>query len=652
VAATKALCPVAATGLYLSVALLFTWPLALGLARDIPWDLGDSVLNCWILAWNADHLLRFLSGDFQALKGLWSGNIFHPEPLTLAYSEHLFAQSVQILPIYALTNNIILCYNLLFLSTFVLSGLGTYLFVREVTGSARAGFVAGLIYAFAPIRVPQFAHLQVISSQWMPFVLYGLRRYYDSRRLRPLIGAGVALLAQNLSCGYFLMFFAPLIAAYVLFEVASRRLWTDVRMWGAVGTMAALVIAATVPFLLPYVELRRLGFPARTLSEVKSYAADVFSYWTSPSESRLWGQTIRAFPKSEGDLFPTLSALLLGAIGIAASIRAAWNGASGPVATTLRLRPLSYLLGAAALFQFILLIVILTGNGFSSLGSLQISVRNFGRNLRFFTIALAALLVVSPRARSFARQWAGSIAGFAVLAALAAFFLSLGPEMRANGRLIGDTAPYAFFYANVPGFDGLRVPARYGMLFTLFLAIVCGVGVLELQRFKRGAAAALVIGLFSVVESIAAPIAINATVPEQDLVTPPNRLFTGSQIPPVYRFLGTLPSPQTVIVEFPFNRWAYEVQYMFYSAVHWHPMLNGYSGTFPLSYSFRSMVLARPEQTPDAAWQALAASGATHAIVHEKFYTLDRGKVLSDWLMSRGARLVGEFDGDKVFALR
>ena len=150
----------------------------LGLTRDIPWDLGDSLLNAWILAWDADHLLRFLSGDFDALRNFWNANIFYPEPLTLAYSEHLFAQAVQILPIYALTGNIILCYNLLFLSTFVLSGLGMFLFVREVTGSPRAGFVAGLIYAFAPYRVPQFAHLQVISSQWMPFVLYGLRRYF------------------------------------------------------------------------------------------------------------------------------------------------------------------------------------------------------------------------------------------------------------------------------------------------------------------------------------------------------------------------------------------------------------------------------------------------------------------------------------------
>ena len=53
------LTPYLATALYLAVALVFTWPLAAGLTRDIPWDLGDSLLNAWILAWDADRLLRF-----------------------------------------------------------------------------------------------------------------------------------------------------------------------------------------------------------------------------------------------------------------------------------------------------------------------------------------------------------------------------------------------------------------------------------------------------------------------------------------------------------------------------------------------------------------------------------------------------------------
>ena len=84
-------------------------------------------------------------------------------------------------PIYALTHNPILCYNLLFLSTFALSGFGMFLLGRELTGSDAAGFVAGLAFAFAPYRMSNIPHLQVLSSAWMPFVLFGLHRLLRDR---------------------------------------------------------------------------------------------------------------------------------------------------------------------------------------------------------------------------------------------------------------------------------------------------------------------------------------------------------------------------------------------------------------------------------------------------------------------------------------
>jgi hypothetical protein len=642
-----------ASALYLLITLVFTWPLARGLTRDIPWDLGDSLLNCWILAWDADHLLGVLSGDLNALKGFWNANIFYPEPLTLAYSEHLFAQAVQILPIYALTHNIILCYNLLFLSTFVLSGLGMFLFVREVTGSPRAAFVAGLIYAFAPFRVPQFAHLQVISSQWMPFVLYGLRRYFDTRRARPLLGAGAALVAQNLSCGYFLLFFAPFVVAYVLFEVASRGLWADLRVWTSMAATAAGVALLTLPFLLPYLELRRLGFPVRSLTEVGTYSADVFSYWTSPPESHLWGQSIRAFPKPEGDLFPTLTALVLGAIGLGMSVQSAWRRSHGARAAMPRLVPLVYVLLAGCAVYTLSLLAVLMDYGFTSVGPLPISLRSPGRVLRVLLIVLAMLMAVSPRARTFARNGLGSVAGFVVLATILAFVLSLGPEIRTAGRAVSETAPYAFFYSHVPGFDGLRVPARYAMLVMLFLSVAAGFGALAVERgLRHGAAVVLLLGSFAVAEAIAAPIVVNGTAAVTEYADPPSRMFTGAQVPPAYRFLKTLPSPGTVVVEFPFGEWAYELSYVFYSTEHWHPLLNGYSGTFPLSYSLRASLLRRPADNPDSAWESLATSGATHAVVHERSYRNGQGEAVSQWLSTHGARLVAEFDGDRVYELK
>ena len=58
------------------------------------------------------------------------------------------------LPILSLSGNVVLAYNLVFLATIVLSGLGMYLLVRELTGQPLAAFLAGVLEHFVTFRVP------------------------------------------------------------------------------------------------------------------------------------------------------------------------------------------------------------------------------------------------------------------------------------------------------------------------------------------------------------------------------------------------------------------------------------------------------------------------------------------------------------------
>ena len=153
-------------------------------------------------------------------------------------------------------------------------------------------------------------------------------------------------------------------------------------------------------------------------------------------------------------------------------------------------------------------------------------------------------------------------------------------------------------------------------------------------------------------ESFAAPIIVNGTAAEGGYAAPPPRVYTGEQVPPAYRFLRTLPAPGTVVVEFPFGEWGYEVRYMFYSTNHWHPLLNGYSGTFPLSYSLRGVLLRHPLDSPDLAWKSLMEDGATHAVVHGELFLDDEDEAIGKWLVERGARQIAGFGGDRVFQLK
>jgi hypothetical protein len=269
-----------------------------------------------------------------------------------------------------------------------------------------------------------------------------------------------------------------------------------------------------------------------------------------------------------------------------------------------------------------------------------------------FGLALA-LLAASRDSRTTLRRWLTSPAGIFSALTLFAMVMSWGPSIHARGRTIAPTSLYAPFYDFVPGFDGLRVPARFAMVVTFTLAVLGGLGAAVLARIARARTVAIAASLAIVLESLAIPIPINQNSTEylQPGLAPLPGSLSASAVPPVYGFVPSLPAA-TAIVELPIGEPAFDVRYMFYSTSHWKPLVNGYSGGEPVAYGQLDQRLRDISTRPERAWQALLETNATHAIVHETFYAGDGGRRVSDWLRSRGAREVAAFGGDRVFQIR
>jgi hypothetical protein len=624
----------AATAAYFVLTIIATWPVAAGIARDVAWDLGDPVLVMWVLSWDCEQLLRILGGDVSRIASFFDGNIFYPAPLTLAYSDHLFAQAIQILPVWAASENPILSYNVLFISTFVLSGAGMYLLMRELTGNAAAAFVAGLVFAFAPYRLSQSSHLPVLSSQWMPFVLYGVTRYFESRRVRPLAGAAAALILQNLSSGYHLLFFPPFAAAYVLWEIARHHRWRDGRMWAQLTVAGLVVAAATAPFLLPYAAMRNLWQPQRPVAEVARFSADVYSYATAFSEQRIWGGLLRAFPKPEVDLFPGLVPLVLALIGLAWYRRR--EHAAHPLPTALAPGWFVWLLAATAIVHAAAAVVVLVSRRVAyDAGWFELQMSNANQLVLRVVVAGGLVLLVSPHARftfgTFMRE-----RGFPVVGLLAAAWLSLGPLPQAQGRLVEIAAPYRVLYDHVPGFDGLRGPARFGMIEALMLAMLAGYGAHALARSRTGRGILAASGVFFFLEATQFPLTVNGLSPVRGFATPEARLYRPARAPAVYREMARQP-PGSVLIELPFGQPDYDLRAMYYSTVHWRPLLNGYSGAFPPHYRLLTSALSEIPRHPDVSLDALRKTGTTHVIVHEAAYLDTEGTDTSALLRAAGA---------------
>jgi hypothetical protein len=259
--------------------LLVTWPLALRLATSIPGDYGDPLFVSWVIGTVA-HKLSAAIREPSSLRSFWDAGIFHPELTTLAMSESFIPQTVMVLPIYWLTHNLILCYNIALVAAFVLTALGTALLVRSWTASLLAAVIAGVVASFNEYRLAiEVAHLQTLSIFGFPFALLGLHKYLATGRRVYLAGAAGAWLGLNLSSVYYLAYCSPFIAAFAVAETWRLGKWRHPRAWVDLATAALIVAALNAPFLIPYVTVQKRYGVYRSLAEVIGNSATLDHYY-------------------------------------------------------------------------------------------------------------------------------------------------------------------------------------------------------------------------------------------------------------------------------------------------------------------------------------------------------------------------------------
>ncbi len=265
---------------YLGVAIFTSWPLVTRLTTSLAGDYGDSAFIAWVMGWVGRHLAALLHGDTGAWAAMWQAPIFAPEPSTLAYSDHFVAQAAQALPVYWLTGNPLLGYNVVHLSAFVLTALAAHLLAYRFTASHVAGAVAGLTFAFSHYRLYwSLAHLQTLSVHWWIFALLALDVFAETGALWALAGAAAGIVALSLSSTYLMAFsalFTPLFAVWALARHGRLR---DPRRWLGLAGAGVASLVAVWPFVRPYLVMRQALDFTRTLPEVVGNSVTLAGYW-------------------------------------------------------------------------------------------------------------------------------------------------------------------------------------------------------------------------------------------------------------------------------------------------------------------------------------------------------------------------------------
>jgi hypothetical protein len=283
----------------LTVALLWPQVRQLGSVSD----LGDPLFSIWRLAWVNHQLLRDPLSLFDA-------NQFHPERLTLTYSDAMIVPALMAAPLFWMGIHPVMIYNVLLLASFALSGVSMFLLARALTGRVDTALIAGTLFALYPYRFEHYSHFELLMTMWMPLALWGLHRTLASGRVRDGVWTGVAFALQTLSSLYYGCFLA------VYMTVLGGALWLGrgrprqpLKALAAGALLAALLIA---PVAWQYIASRPMTGP-RDTGTIQFYSAVGRDYLQPNHRSSLYRRWSEG-GSPERELFPRLMPVALSAV--------------------------------------------------------------------------------------------------------------------------------------------------------------------------------------------------------------------------------------------------------------------------------------------------------------------------------------------------
>lgn len=591
---------------FFGIALLITWPLATCADRCLSGNLGDPLLNAWIVGWGADRLA-------DGLRGVWDAPIFHPHDDTLAYSEHLLGIAALVAPVYWLSENAILAYNVAFIAAYALAALGMYLLAKQLTGRMDVSFAVALAFASSPyLTTSQTTRLQMLYCGWMAIGLAGLHGYFDTRSRARLAMFVVAYVMLGLSNMYLFVFFTIPVAL-----VMGYGVWTSARKARTVTELAiamTLVTGAIAPIALLYRGVQRDMTFERTVDENVRYSASVRSYASVWHESPL-ARWLPAETVADRALFPGLTIAALALLNVP-SLMAGRRRRRQPAPDHLTFDRAPPVASGRAVHP-------------------EESESGAGRRL------------------SHRRSWP-VVYGLAVLVA---FALSLGPVPHAGTEPMAEAGPYAWLMQVIPGIDGLRAPGRFGVIVLLGLGALAAMG---LSAWLKGRSAR--------VRAFVIPI-VCATAIAEGAVAPPRLVsFPGTLAPAeqqAFDWLATEPPGAVLVLPIlPEDFWrmpaagvTQTLVYQYATLLHDRPIVNGSSGFKPPLVELLESD-ASPFRDPAHLADALhlaRALGVRYVMVHERGFR-DRAhmQLLTERLRAEVSHVAGEhaFGVLRIFELR
>lgn len=612
-------------------AVVFTWPLARTLNTALP-DLGDPVLNAWIINWDIHAL-------FTNPLRLFHSPMFYPAKYSLAFSENMLAIALVMAPFRKLGLSPVATYNLASIFGFTLGCYGASVLARAAGRSLFAGVVTGLGFGFCQFFFDHLPHLQITWSGWIPLILAGLLYYWQAPSAKRAALPAAAFLANALTNIYFMLFATAALAITLAFlALAGPR--RSLRAWIHLGVAFVVAGILLYPVLRPYQIASKTYNMKRGSGEVGSGAW--IDWIVSTPRSVMYHQLEPPGDHSERRLFPGVLpiAMTIAAFLLMPFVRRE-TPSRDPASRPRLIRFLDILSIALGLASFVgaassqmrLTItdtVVVTADNASTQFMLLVIVTAFRWSIRL-PLALTggeprSLRDVVERSRFTWEEWCAAIwivTGIVGSFGMSAFF-------------------HRFLYRRVFVYRSMRAVGRWAVIAYAGLVPLSARGIDLLLQRRAG------------VKKVVAAAIIALLVP-LDVMTYNRWEHIVTEYAPVYQWI-VRENVSGPILELPMEGDNAPFFYLYGSTLHFRPSVNGTSG-FESQLHYDLRVMEEHDEYNDVFYSRLERNRVRYLIVHGDRLS-KRGPLelfirssMRDGRLALVRRLEGGIEGDYVFAL-
>jgi hypothetical protein len=322
--------PVLVLLLYAACLFVATYPVLTTPASRLPGGAHDTLQALWVMRWYKTCLL-------QGRSPLHCPGIDYPVGGHLGNFSPLYFHALLYLPLSLVVSNDVLCYNLLWLSSLLFTGLATFWTLWRLLRCRAAACLGGLLVMLAGrTLLHAHGHLELILLGWVPLFLLGWVRWVDRPTWRRLGSAWGLYVLVVLGSAYFAVLVLVPAALYALCRAcaggaAGLLPWLRRRL--VPGLAFATVTAPAVLLLfLPQLLSRAEGYAQSRALDVLSQPGVPPWVYVLPPRLHLLGHLLPADLDAGTDAAPPYAHAYLGVVclallGYAAVRRVSFPGA-------------------------------------------------------------------------------------------------------------------------------------------------------------------------------------------------------------------------------------------------------------------------------------------------------------------------------------